>query len=466
MEQREPQKLNRNEPASSGPRTEPARSMSKEEDFQLELQTNSWLRIGLAAKDTKREFCNLFCHLTVANLREAFQALDGSKATGIDGRTKRDYARNREENLQELVNRLHKGTYRPSPKRAVFIPKGDGRMRPIAISSFEDKLVEWTIAKLLSTVYEPMFIRNSFGFRPRRNAQDAVKAAFLTLKDNKRPYVVEIDLASFFDTVPHRKLMKLLALRITDRRFRNLIARFLHAGILDETGNLAKRDTGTAQGSIMSPVLANVFLHYVLDTWFLENYASDRAVIVRYADDAVFLFEEETKANEFQAALKARLEKYGLSLNEDKSGVIPFRKSQGNVFHFVGFTYYWGKDRGTSVTRLRVKTEKKRLSRKIQAFTAWIKEVRSRLTLNDIWEKTAAKLRGHYQYYGVMTNRPKLTSFYYAVIGSLFTWLNRRSQRKSFTWERFKRRLLTTPLPMPPPVASLKPLIDRRIYAY
>lgn len=465
MERRGRQRLTRDRSTQAGPRAGQPETPPKF-DFKLELQTNSWLRISLSAKDLEKKFSNLFCHFTVANLREAFHALDGTKAVGMDGKTKTHYMRNLDGNLEELVKRLHGGTYRPLPKRGTLIPKANGKMRPIAISAFEDKLVEWVTAKLLSSIYEPMFIRNSFGFRPKKSAQDALKATYLTLKDNKRPHVVEIDLKCFFDTVPHRRLMKLLRIRITDRRFRGLIARFLQSEILEQTGDFTSSDKGTAQGSIISPVLANVYLHYCLDEWFLKNYASTNAVIVRYADDAVFLFDDKDKADKFKSTLKSRIEQYGLSLNEDKSGMIQFRKNQGNVFHFLGFTFYWGKDRGSQTKRLRVKTEKSRLYKKIQEYTSWIKEVRSRQTLNQIWTTTAAKLRGHYNYYGVHTNRPKLAHFYYAVVGSLFKWLNRRSQRKSFSWERFSRRLRFNPLPPPPMVAALKHLIDRKIYAY
>jgi group II intron reverse transcriptase/maturase len=400
------------------------------------------------------------------NLREAFRALDGNKAAGISGMTKRDYARKLDENLAGLVDRLHKGTYRPMLKKRSFIPKADGKMRPLAISEFEDKLVEWALAKILSSVYEPLFIRNSFGFRPRRSAQDAIKAAYLSLKDDKRPNVVEIDLASFFDTVSHRKLIKLLQIRVTDPRIQSLVSRFLTAGILEEEGKLVRPDSGTPQGGIMSPVLANVFLHYALDEWFLKNYASSGAIIVRYADDAVFIFEKEDQAASFKTALKARLEQYALKLNEDKSGIVRFGKTLGSVFHFLGFTFYWGHDRGATKKYLKVKTEKNKLGKKIQEYTDWIKANRAKFCTNELWEQTAAKLRGHYNYYGVHTNRSKLSHFYYAVVGSLFKWLNRRSQRKSFTWERFARRLRFNPLPQPPIVSALKPLIDRRAYAY
>lgn len=463
MERRTPQRPNPNEQPPTGFN---AGKQGKTTDFKLEIESNSWLRIGLSAKDLQKQFNNLFCHFTVANLREAFRALDGNKAAGISGMTKRDYARKLDENLESLMNRLHKGTYRPKPKRRTYIPKANGKMRPLAISEFEDKLVEWVLAKILSSVYEPLFIRTSFGFRPRRSAQDAIKAAYLSLKDNRRPSVVEIDLANFFDTVSHRKLIKLLQKRITDPRIQSLVSRFLTSGILEEEGKLVQPDSGTPQGGIMSPVLANVFLHYALDEWFLKNYASNGAIIVRYADDAVFIFEKENQAENFKQALKSRLEKFALKLNEDKSGIVHFGKHLGNVFHFLGFTFYWGHDRGATHKYLKVKTERNKLGKKIQEYTDWIKSNRAKFTTDEIWEQTKAKLRGHYNYYGVNTNRSKLNHFFHAVTQSLFKWLNRRSQRKSFTWERFTKRLRYNPLPQPPMVSALKPLIDRRVYAH
>jgi len=464
MERRERQRLDRKQLTQVGHRAE---QTGKGSTLQEQLQTNSWLRISLAAKDRTVRFNNLFCHFSVANLRQAFNALDGSKAVGIDGITKRQYAKNLEVNLESLVSRLHKGTYRPLPKRGSLIPKADGRTRQIAISAFEDKMVEWVMAKSLSSVYEPLFIRTSYGFRPGRSAHDAIKTTYASLKNDKRPHVVEIDLANFFDSVPHRKLIRLLGVRITDRRFLGLIARFLKAGVLEQQGDLKFGESGTPQGSVMSPVLANAFLHYALDEWFLKNYGAKGRIIVRYADDAIFLFDLKHEAENFRGELKIRLNKYGLSLNEDKSGIIHFGKTRGNVFQFLGFTFYWSKDHtATRRVSLRVKTARTTLFKKIQNFQDWIKDVRSRMSLNDIWRIAAAKLRGHYNYYGVHTNRPKLNHYYHAVVGSLFKWLNRRSQRKSFNWDRFARRLRNHPLPLPPPVAVLHKLVERRHYAY
>ncbi len=465
MKPRRPQELNRKRRTWSRHRAG-APGKTEKIDYKLELQTNSWLRIGLAAKDLKAEFNNLFCHFTVGNLREAFRAQDGSKATGIHGITKLNYGKNLEANLEGLVTTLHRGTYRPLPKKGVSIPKADGRTRPIAISEFEDKLVEWVLAKILSAIYEPMFIRTSFGFRPRKSAHDAIKASYLSLKDNKRPFVVEIDLASFFDTLSHRRLIKLLEKRITDSRILSLISRFLTAGVLEQSGNLKVSETGTPQGSIMSPVLANVFLHYALDCWFLENYAKQGGIIVRYADDAIFLFELGEEAENFRSQLKIHLNEFGLRLNEDKSGIIHFEKRQAKeVFHFLGFTFFWSMDYKSRKRRLRVKTAKSTLVKKTQAYQAWIKDNRGRKKLDELWRETAAKLRGHYNYYGLCTNRPKLNHFFYAVKSSLFKWLNRRSQRRSFTWERFGKRLVLFPLPAPPMASALVQLDNRWRYA-
>jgi RNA-directed DNA polymerase len=452
MEQRERQNLDRERYSPNSRRTGYKGSTNRT------LDLNSWARIGLSAKKPRVIFNNLFSHMNMENLRQAFQSLDGTKAVGIDGISKAEYAKDLDKNLESLLSRLHTGTYRPQAKREVLIPKANGKTRPIAISNFEDKLVEWTIGKTLESVYEPIFIRNSFGFRPRRSPDDAIKANFNILKDNKRPFVVEIDLANFFNTVSHKKLMKLLRQRINDPRFLGLIARFLKVEILQAEGLAIRSEVGTPQGSVMSPILANIYLHYCIDTWFLENHASDKAVIVRYADDALFMFSSEQSAKDFLAALRLRLSEYDLSLNEDKTGIIDFTKGRENIFHFLGFSFYWNHKKGSNKSSLVIKTQKDKLVKKIQEFTEWIKLNRARMNTKQIWLTTAAKLRGHYNYFGYFCNRPKLSHFYHEVVRSLFTWLNRRSQRKSFSWEKFKQVLIRQPLPLPPTPTKLKQL--------
>jgi group II intron reverse transcriptase/maturase len=419
---------------------------------------NRWERIGLAAEDKGKVFNNLLCHFNVETLCEAYKAMDANKAKGIDEMSKKTYGENLEANLRELHKRIHNGSYKPQSKREVLIPKANGKTRPIAISCFEDKLVEWVLGKTLSAIYEPLFIRNSFGFRPFKSAHGAIKEAYQALKDGKQPHVVEIDFANFFNSIPHRKLMKVLRKRISDRRLHGLIGRFLTVGILDQAGTLTEPEAGTPQGSIMSPILANVYLNEMLDQWFIRKYKPSEGVIVRYADDAIFVFRKEDEANGFLESLKERANAYGLTLNEDKTRRIDFGKGENNHFHFLGFTFYWGRKPRQVNKTLKVKTQQEKLSKKIQEFYCWIKKVRSFLKTSEIWKTATAKLIGHYNYFGFRSNHRKLYHFYWEATKSLFKWLNRRSQKQSYTWEQFKDRLKSCPLPMPPATRELKAL--------
>lgn len=416
-----------------------------------------WLRISLAAQKGV-VFNNLLTHFKVDSLREAYQALDSNKATGLDGVSKTSYGKNLEFNLANLVNRIHEGSYKPQDKRMVLIPKANGQTRPIAISCFEDKLVEYVIANILRAIYDNAFIKNSFGFRPNKSAEGAIRAAYNALWDNQRPYVVEIDFANFFNSIPHRKLMEIIGQRVSDDRFKGLIGRFLKAGYLLDPETKTVPQTGTPQGSIMSPILANLYLHVVLDTWFMKNYASYDNIIVRYADDAVFLFSEKETADDFVQKLFSRVQEFGLTLNSAKTNIINFDRNENSSFDFLGFTFYWGLNSNGNKTRLKIKTQKDTLHKKIQEFYAWIKSARSKQKTGVIWELAKAKLRGHYNYYGFWMNRPKLNHFYSEAVKSLFKWLNRRSQIPSFSWEEFLKRLEINPLPLPPQVSQLKQL--------
>ena len=423
--------------------------------------SNRWLRIGYAAGRGDTLFSSLMCHINEETLTEAYDCIEAKRAIGTDGVSKKSYGRNLKENL---VERIHKGSYKPQVKREVLIPKANGKMRMIAISCFEDKLVEWVIGKILTSMYEPKFIRNSFGFRENRSTHGAIKAIYCTLKDNKRPNVVEIDFASFFNSISHKELMKILSKRINDNRFKGLIGRFLKAGIMKESGEWETTEVGTPQGSIMSPVLANIFLDEVLDKWFMENYASNANIIVRYADDAVFFFESEDIAKKLVEQAGKRIEQYGLKLNEEKTNVINFEKDKQNTFDFLGFTVYWDKKRRGGKQALKVKTQQKALHKKIQEFDHWIKSIRSRIKLKEIWKLAKAKLVGHYNYFGYADNLPKLNHFYAEVVGSMFKWLNRRSQKRSYNWEQFKNKLEINLLGKPPSMTKLKHL--RQEWAY
>lgn len=426
--------------------------------FPEHTRTNWKDRISFAAQREGIVFNNLLSHFNGETLREAYAALAPNKAVGIDGVSKEIYGKNLEANLRDLVNRLQNGSYKPQEKRKVLIPKASGGTRPIAISCLEDKLVEWVADKILQRVYEPIFIDNSFGFRPNKSAHGAITRSFQALNGNKHHSIVEIDLANCFNSIPHRKLMKILGKRVSDRRFKGLIGRFLRVGIFDPAGFSTDPESGTPQGSIMSPVLANVYLHEVLDAWFMDHYGSAHNTMVRYADDAVFFFSHEEEANAFRLNLEKRVQAFGLSLNPDKTRVIRFGRGEQSAFSFLNFTFYWNKIRPNGVRRLRIKTEKKALHTKIQAFYDWIKSVRSKFSTKEIWKLAKAKILGHYQYYGFWMNRPKLNHFYQQALKSIFKWLNRRSQIPSFSWEEFQRKLLFHPLPAPPPLHQLKPL--------
>ena len=415
------------------------------------------MRIRLKAQDHTIRFNNLLTQINTTSLREAFKALDGNKALGIDHISKKQYGEKLEDNLTDLVSRIHLGTYKPQPKREVLIPKPNGDKRPLAIGCFEDKLVEWVVAKILENIYEPTFIRNSFGFRPSKSAHQAIQACYCSLKDNQRPHVVEIDFSKFFNTIPHRKMMKILGKRIVDNRFKGLIGRLLKVAIQEQNGSLQPTELGTPQGSIASPVLANIYLNEALDHWFLENHASYSNIIVRYADDAVFFFKCQQEAENFLQQLHERVTGYGLSLNEDKTCIVDFRNTENNHFDFLGFTFYWGKI-ARQKRQLAVKTQKKQLHRKLQEFDQWVKDVRNQMKTSDIWKMAQSKLSGHYLYFGYWMNRPKLSHYYWGAIRSLYRWLNRRSQKRSYSWEGFKERLRQTPLPEPPSPSQLRQL--------
>lgn len=413
---------------------------------------NRWARIGFRAQDKKAVFDNLLSHINVEALQEAYKALDGKKALGVDGISKTEYGRKLQENLRNLEQRIHRGTYKPMRKKEVLIPKAKGKTRPIAIACFEDKLVDWVVGKILTQIYEPLFIKNSFGFRPSKSTDMAVQACYNALCKNTRRHVVEIDFSNFFNTIPHQKLMRMLKKRISDNRFKGLIGRFLKGELLTAGGDTLPSDIGTPQGSIMSPVLANIYLNEVLDQWFLANYASTHRVIVRYADDAVFFFAEQADAATFLNDLEKRVGEYGLILNKDKTHTLTLAKTEHHHFSFLGFTFYWGKQ--ASKVILKVKTQKEKLVKAFQEFDHWIKKVRNSMKLEEIWDLAKAKIRGHNNYYGYWMNSLKLNHFHQEAKKSLFKWLNRRSQKRSYMWEGFEERLKH--LPLMPPLAEMK----------
>jgi RNA-directed DNA polymerase len=409
-------------------------------------------RINSASITNRDErFNNLMHHFSIGNLREAFRQIHGNAAVGIDHVTKEMYAQDLEANLLELRDSIFRGGWRPQPSREKLIPKPQGGFRPLAIGCVEDKIVQLLMAKILEAIYEPIFHRHSYGFRPRRNAHHAIARMYDIISERPdKCVVVEMDIEKFFNSINHDRLMELIEQKIADPSCLRLIRRMLRNSILHENGEISPSSEGTPQGSPVSPILANIYLHYILDLWFDENYAG-KGNIIRYADDAVFVFTSEQTAQEFKLALQERLEGFGkIKLNLDKSGLLRFHsKTQEGGLTFLGFTLYWGKNK-SGKTLLKIKTAKKTIAASMSAFNEWIKRARHKYKLDKIWELAAAKLRGHYGYFGITFNNQKLNHYYFHAIGVLFKWLNRRSQKRSFTWERFSKRLLFNPLPKPP----------------
>ena len=418
---------------------------------------HSWrIRISLRAQKPDAVFNNLMKHINCDVLREAFKELDGSKSLGVDQISKSAYGEDLNRNLKNLCEKIHKGTYRPAPKREVLIPKVNGKMRPIAIANVEDKLVDWCVGKILTEIYEPLFIRNSFGYRPNKSAHGAVEACYYSLENATRSNVVEIDFSNFFNTIPHKKLMKILNKKIADQRFLGLIRRLLVGEIQKSDGTITPTEIGTPQGGISSPVLANIYLNEVLDQWFVENHASYNNIIVRYADDAVFFFKEKDEAKSFVEKLNERVKLYGISLNKEKTKQLNLNKTSKKSFNFLGFTFYRGKQGSRKI--LKIKTQKEKLIKGIQEFYLWIKQNRNRMKLQDLWTLAKAKVTGHLNYYGYWMNNLKVIYFHHEATRSLFKWLNRRSQKRSYTLEGFEERLKNLPLMKSPEQIKWKQL--------
>ena len=421
------------------------------------------------ANATDRKVQNLASYINVDTLRATHKTMDKRKASGIDGTTKEEYEQNLEENLENLVKRMKNGSYCPNPSRRVYIPKETkGKMRPLGISCYEDKLVENAIAQILEQIYEPKFYQESFGFRPNRNCHQAVREIIEMVQYRKTNYVVEADIRGFFDNVDHEWLMKMLSHDIADRRFLGIVEKFLKAGIMEE-GKYVDSEKGTPQGNGASPILANIYLHYVLDNWFdviVKRQCEGECYLIRYCDDFVCCFQNQREAEIFKQRLEERFRKYGLELAEEKTKIMEFgkfasrnreRRGEGKpeTFDFLGFTFYCGMDTKKRFFRCKVKTSKKKFRSKIKAMKEWIKSHRT-APLAWIFETINAKLRGHYQYYGVTDNTREVKNYRNCVQRLLYKWLNRRSQKRSYTWDTFNNGLLRTfPLIQPSIKVSL-----------
>ncbi len=416
----------------------------------------------LARKFADTPLTTLSHHIDIEWLREAYRRTRKDGAVGVDGQSADEYATDLEENLGRLLERAKSGAYRAPPVRRAYIPKGNGELRPLGIPTFEDKVLQRAVAMMLEAVYETEFLDVSYGFRPSRSAHQALDALRKSMVRIAGGWVLEIDIRKYFDTIDHGQLQEILRQRVRDGVIVRLIGKWLNAGVMQD-GELSRSGAGTPQGGVISPLLANIYLHTVLDVWF-ENEVrprlGGRASLTRYADDAVLFFEREEDACRVLSVLPKRFERYGLALHPDKTRLVPFkrpdrsRNRDGNgpgpgpgSFDFLGFTIYWTKSlAGRWVVTNR--TAKDRLRRTLVSIAQWCKQHRH-LPLRVQQAALNAKLRGHYGYFGRTGNRRRLWALLSRVQREWWQWLCRRSQRARLSWAAMHRLLEQYPLVTP-----------------
>jgi len=424
-----------------------------------------------ARRESGCRFTSLFHLMNVEMLRECFRQLRKDAAAGIDKVTKKEYGANLEKNLTALVEKLHRMSYIPLPVRRVYIPKpGSSKERPLGIPALEDKLVQAGLARILSAIYEQDFIDDSYGFRPGRGCHDALRALSDEVEGGRIHYIVDADIKGFFDNVDHEWLIKFLGHRIADKRVLRYVKRFLMAGIMED-GAVSASDKGTPQGGIVSPILANIYLHYSLDLWFARVFQKGcygQSRMIRYADDFVVCFQREVDAIRFRHELDERLFRFGLEISPEKTKTIEFgpfaeakakkRGCKAATFDFLGFTHYCSRSRNGRHFRMKRVTSRKKFTAKIRMFRDWLKASRT-LPTDELMEKVASKLRGHFAYYGVTDNSRGISRFAYEIRCLLFKWLNRRGKRGCMNWEKFNLFLKKFPLPRPRIMVNLFRLI-------
>lgn len=419
------------------------------------------LRIAqLSAENPDMVFTSLGHLINYEMLKDCSNSMDGNKAVGIDGITKEEYERNLDENLRRLVQRLKSKSYRPKPAKRVEIPKDNGRTRPLSIYCYEDKLVQEAVKRILEAVFEPHFYDEMMGFRPNRNCHMALRKLNVMIEKNRTNYILDADIKGFFDNIDHEWAVKFIESRIKDPNIIRLVRRMLKAGIMND---FVYEDTevGSGQGSVCSPIIANIYMHYVLIWWFKERVRlmlKGYSGIVVYADDFVCCFQYKEEAEAFYERLRHRMGYFGLKLEESKSRLLEFgryaeinRKRRGfgkpETFTFLGFTHYCSRS-AKGWFRVKRKTSKKKFAKKCREVNQLISSIRH-WSLKLITRKLNQILVGYYHYYGITDNFIAIQAFKYRVDRSLFYWLNRRSQKRSYTWKTFQDMLKAYPLARP-----------------
>ena len=408
-------------------------------------------------------------HIDIDLLFEAYRRTRKDGAVGVDGQTAVDYRVKLGENLQSLLERFKSGSYRAPAVRRVYIPKGDGRKtRPLGIPTFEDKILQRALLMVLEQIYEQDFLDCSYGFRPGRSAHQAIEALWEGLMQMRGAYVLDVDIQGFFDNLDHGHLREILDQRVRDGVIRRTIGKWLNAGVLEEA-SIHRSETGTPQGGVISPLLADVYLHAVLDTWF-ENEIRPRmrgqSFLIRYADDFVMAFSEEEDARRVMAVLPKRLGRYGLKVHADKTRFVRFKRPnywpgsrrkhrRPETFDLLGFTHYWGVSRKRNWVVHR-RTAKDRFSRSLKRIAQWCRKARH-LSMEDQHKILSLKVKGHYNYFGITNNSPMLQRFRDEVLRVWRKWLNRRSHKARMTWERFASVQMRYPLP---PAVVIKPRLQ------
>ena len=449
--------------------------MSVLSDDRITLSTKLE-RIGdRAIRSADTVFNNIGHVINMDMLATIYQRSDHNKAVGIDGITKERYGTQLEQNLKRLVTRIRRGTYQPKPARITEIPKEDGSTRPLAISCFEDKLVQHAVSLILNKIYEPLFLPSSYGFRPGRNCHDALRALNRLTYGFGNGAVVEIDIRKYFNTIPHEVLHQCLRKKISDNRFLNLVDILIKSSIIENDKTVINM-RGCPQGSIISPILANIYLHYVIDDWFnqiRQSHLQGKAELVRYADDMVFVFQRYEDAERFYAVLPKRLNKFGLEMHADKSQIIRSghaaavrAANAGNrlpTYRFLGFTCYWGKTlRG--YWRLKYTSRSDRFSAKLKGLRKYLRDNLAARDTGYILKRVIQVLKGWLNYHAISDNERRVSAFIHRSMRLLFSWFNRRSQKRSMNWVKFRSLLNRIEFPKHWKVISMFPTSPKRAF--